>query len=232
MESKILAIDTASSACSVAARIDGKTCARVFERMSRGQSEALVPMVMGVLSDLRMKLDVFDLIAVTRGPGAFTGLRIGLATARGLSLASNVPCFGVTTTQAIAEAAQDRGEVLAPLVVALDSKRSDIYIQVFNPEGCVLSDPEAIPIEGLRPRIDELSLTGPVRVVGDASDRVLSEMPEICIKSDASEVPDAAFVAQLAERLYIPGTPINPPAALYLRPADAALPKDGGRLRA
>ena len=83
---KILALDTATSACSVAVRIDGETIAGALEPMTRGQSEVLMPMLMGVLDQAGMSVSDADLIAVTRGPGAFTGIRIGLAAARGLAV--------------------------------------------------------------------------------------------------------------------------------------------------
>lgn len=188
-------------------------------------------MIQGVLSDADMKVGAFDLIAVTRGPGAFTGLRIGLAAARGLSLASNVPCFGITTTQAIAEAAEGLEETRTPLIVALDSKRADLYVQIFDLNGNHLCQPEAIAIEGLAQRIVDLNLSGPVQVVGDAAERALSVLPQNCVRCPAPEVPDAAFVAQVAERLYVPGERLCDVTPLYLRPPDAALPKNGGRLR-
>ena len=124
---KILALDSSSGACSAAVRLDGNTIARRFEIMERGQSERLMPMVKDLLDETGVAISDLDLIAVTVGPGAFTGLRIGLAAARGLALALGKPCFGVTTTQAVAAGAA--GD--APLLVAIDSKRACIdYIGV------------------------------------------------------------------------------------------------------
>ena len=228
---KILALDTATSACSVAVRIDGETVACALEPMTRGQSEALMPMLMGVLGQAKLAVKDVDLIAVTRGPGAFTGLRIGLAAARGLSLASGIPCCGVTTTQAIAAAADDPETPDQTILVALDSKRADIYIQVFGATGPLMDHPRAVSLDDLPKLIDELGLVGKVEVVGDAQDRAISVLKGEFIKNSALEIPDARFVAGVAERIVLSGAPMVEPSPLYLRPADAVVPKNGGRLR-
>ena len=97
---RILALDAATTACSAALWVDGKIVARRFQAMNRGQAEALLPMVAEVLAEAQMTKP--DLIAVTVGPGAFTGIRIGLAAARGLGLAWNIPVAGISTTLALA----------------------------------------------------------------------------------------------------------------------------------
>ncbi|MHA1598030.1 MAG: tRNA (adenosine(37)-N6)-threonylcarbamoyltransferase complex dimerization subunit type 1 TsaB, partial [Alphaproteobacteria bacterium] len=125
---RVLAIDTATSSCSVAMWGDGDILARRAESMPRGQSEALMGMIADVLSEAELDMSAIDLLAVTIGPGAFTGIRIGLAAARGLALASGLPLLGVTTTEAIAAAIKGNN---IPLLVALDSKRADIFIEVF-----------------------------------------------------------------------------------------------------
>ena len=98
---RLLALDTATAACSVALWRDGAVLARRFEAMLRGQSEALMPMVGAVLAEAGCGFKDLDAIAVTVGPGAFTGLRIGLAAARGMALAAELPLIGVTTLEAV-----------------------------------------------------------------------------------------------------------------------------------
>ncbi len=99
---KILALDSATGACSVALWHDGAILARRFAVMDRGQSEVLIPMVREVLAEAGADFPSIDVFGVTVGPGAFTGLRIGLAAARGMALASGRPLVGVSTFEAVA----------------------------------------------------------------------------------------------------------------------------------
>ncbi|HEX7968463.1 MAG TPA: tRNA (adenosine(37)-N6)-threonylcarbamoyltransferase complex dimerization subunit type 1 TsaB, partial [Stellaceae bacterium] len=92
----VLAFDSAGNGCSAAVLRDGQIAAHRFALMERGQAEALMPMIAAVLEEAAMPVEALDLIAVTVGPGAFTGLRIGLAAAQGLALASGVPALGIT----------------------------------------------------------------------------------------------------------------------------------------
>jgi tRNA threonylcarbamoyladenosine biosynthesis protein TsaB len=228
---KILALDTATSACSVAIRVDGETVSSSFKPMARGQSEVLMPMLMGVLEQAKLSVRDVDLIAVTRGPGAFTGLRIGLATARGLALASGVACCGITTTEAIADAAYDTKDPSKTLLVALDSKRADIYVQAFRGKGSLIGQPRAVSLDGLQSVIDGLKLVGRIEVVGDAQDRAMEFLKGDFTKSTTSKFTDARFVAGVAERIVLSGVGLGETSPLYLRPADAVVPKNGGRLR-
>ena len=93
----VLGMDSASSACSVAVLRDGRVVAHEFEAMVERQAAALVPMIARVLKAASSSVIELDLIAVTVGPGAYTGVRIGLSTAQTLSLAAQVPLVGVTT---------------------------------------------------------------------------------------------------------------------------------------
>ena len=104
-----------------------------FEPMARGQPERLVPMIEEVMAEAGLAYDALDAIAVTRGPGGFTGVRIGLATARGLALASGRPVIGLTSFEAVAAAARSRRRGAAgSLAVLIDAKRRDLYLQVFD----------------------------------------------------------------------------------------------------
>ena len=96
----ILAIDSASNACSAALLIDGDVRRHEWEGMIRGHAKVLMPMISSVVGDYGYHN--IDAIAVTIGPGAYTGIRIGLATARGLALASELPIIGVSNFKAVA----------------------------------------------------------------------------------------------------------------------------------
>ncbi len=227
---RILALDTATSACSAALWRDGSVCARRLARMERGQSEALMPMILDVLAEAGCGFSQLDLLAVTVGPGAFTGLRIGLAAARGMALASGVPCLGVTTLEAVAHGVPEGERAADPLLVVLDTKRADVYAQVFAPDLEPLGPPKALlpgALSGLVP-------AGRILVAGDAAARAAGALAEAGITvvlSAASGMPDAATVAGLAARRWRPGEPVDAPAPLYLRPPDARPATGGGRGR-
>jgi tRNA threonylcarbamoyladenosine biosynthesis protein TsaB len=229
---RILAMDTATSSCSVALWCDGAIVAARNKVMTRGQAEALVPMINNVLDEAKVTASHLDLLAVTVGPGAFTGLRIGLATARGMGLAAHVPCLGLTTTEAIAHAVNASAWQQGTLLVALDSKRADIYVQAFQLGLKPISEASAMD-----PAILGEWLQGvpcPIHVVGDArvqATAALIEAGHNPIVIESPEVPDGSVLAELASRRWTPGDILVPPLPLYLRPPDAKLPKDGGRLR-
>ena len=197
---RILALDTATSACSAVMWDRGKIVARRFQAMERGQSEAVLPMVAEILAEAGVAIP--DLIAVTVGPGAFTGIRIGLAAARGLGLAWNIPVAGIATTLAVAaslDADRRRGH---RIVVVLESKREDKWVQMFDENLAELTPPTSM-------MPDQISSLG--------------EGPTIFL-DDPGLYPDAAMVAGLAAQGWPLGTTL-PPQPLYLRPADVSMPK-------
>lgn len=229
---KILAMDTATNACSVACGADGAILSRRFEAMGRGQAEALVPMIETVLGEAGLKAPELDLLAVTVGPGAFTGLRIGLATARGLALAAGVPCIGLTTTEAIAAGVAAGDWPGGGILVALDSKRSDLYVQTFTPGPRPAAEPAAVEPDRLSSWLGPVD--GPLGVVGDAAEAALEALRAGGLEAvavDAAPHPDAARMIPLAAGRGQPSRAAEAPSPLYLRPPDAKLPRDGGRLR-
>ncbi len=232
---RVLGFDTATSACSAALWEDGCILARRYEAMVRGQSEHLIPMVLEVMNEAGAEFPDLDLVAVTRGPGAFTGLRIGLAAARGMAFAGGLPCFGVTTFDAVAWAIPAEERQKGNLLVALDSRRTDVFAQAYAPDLTPVGDPEAVLPEDL-PAFASRSggQNGPVLVAGDAADRsaeALEAGGADVILSTAPGTPDAASVAALAAERWSGDMPPGPPGPLYLRPPDAETPKNGGRLR-
>ncbi len=227
---KLLALDTATASCSAAVWVDGTIRARRLRPMARGQSEALMPMVVSVLAEAGLAFADLDAVAATVGPGAFTGLRIGLAAARAMALAAHLPCLGVTTLEAVAanvpEAERQGGAVL----VALDAKRADLYAQVFSAALEPLTEPKAVlpaDLAGLLPG-------GPVIVAGDGAARAAQALAEVGIEtrlSAAPGLPDAAMVAAIAAGRQQAGRPALPPEPLYLRPPDVTLSANSRGLR-
>lgn len=219
---RILALDAATSACSVALVEDGRVLAHRLKVMERGQAEALMPMLAEALDEAGLAVGDFDRIAATVGPGAFTGIRIGLAAARGLCLASGKPFLGLTTTRAVA------GGVLADerpgmtLVAAIEAKRAELFGQLFSPDLEPLGEIfAATPLDFVAHLPDT-----PLMLVGDGSIRLKDVLKGPKVNwSLAPGHPDAVQVALgVAERASQGHAPL-PPRPLYLRAPDVTLPK-------
>src|SRR3954468_11759127 len=138
----ILAIDTALDACA-AAVLDteaGKLIAQESQSMKRGHAEALMPLIGRVIKASALGFANLDRIAVTTGPGSFTGLRVGISAARGIALASEKPVVGVTTLAAYAApiVSQDAEH---PVISAIDARHDQLYFQVVSGNGGSLERP-------------------------------------------------------------------------------------------
>jgi len=214
---RILALDSATAACSVALWDDGAVPARRHAAMARGQSEALMPMVAEVMAEAGLSFADLDLLAVTVGPGAFTGIRIGLAAARGLGLATGLTVAGIVTTRAVARGIDPVERKGRTLLVVLDSKRDQPWVQAFAADLSPLG-----PVAAMSPEVAAALVCGPALLVGDAAGLVAPLLPEAQV-SLASGYPDAAIVAALAAADWATGTTL-PALPLYLRPADVTLP--------
>ncbi|MFC6654757.1 tRNA (adenosine(37)-N6)-threonylcarbamoyltransferase complex dimerization subunit type 1 TsaB [Roseibium salinum] len=134
---RVLAIDTALANCAAAVLDDGADTACFVacgEEIGRGHAERLMEMIGEVMAETSTAFSDLDRVAVTVGPGSFTGLRVGLAVARGFGLVLGTPVVGITTLAAIARACA-REEDEAPLLVALTGKGEEVYCQEFTSAG-------------------------------------------------------------------------------------------------
>ncbi|MDJ0946222.1 MAG: tRNA (adenosine(37)-N6)-threonylcarbamoyltransferase complex dimerization subunit type 1 TsaB [Kiloniellales bacterium] len=222
---RLLAFDSAGSACSAAIWDTGRVAAARFEAMARGQSERLMPMIEEVMAEAGLDYAGLDALAVTLGPGGFTGVRIGLAAARGLALATGRPLLGLTSFEAVAAAVDEARRGDLPLAVCLDAKRAEVYLQVFAPDLAPLGPPCSLLPEDL----PEALPSGPLIAAGDGVPRARAQLerPGLVLAAGAGHADAARFAALAAARPLPPaGTP--PPRPLYLRGPDVTLPRPGG----
>src|SRR5579864_7012068 len=143
----ILAIDTALDACAAAVLDTGtsKLMAMETQAMKRGHAEALMPMIARVMKESGLPFAALDRIAVTSGPGSFTGLRVGLSAARGIALAAGKPAVGLTTLSAYAAPIVSEGGE-QPVISAVDARHDHVYLQVVSGNGSSLVRPKVAPI--------------------------------------------------------------------------------------
>src|SRR5712675_641308 len=219
----ILAIDTALDACA-AAVLDtesGTLIAQESESMKRGHAEALMPMIARVIKASGIGFSRLDRIAVTTGPGSFTGLRVGLSAARGIALAANKPVVGLTTLSAYAApVVSQNGE--QPVISAIDARHDQVYFQVVSGNGSSLVWPRVGPIEEAL----GASQFGAPHLVGNAANILAEGWPAEALppfKVDAQSAPDIAWVAWLGAAVTADTAPASP---FYLRAPDARIPKD------
>src|SRR6476659_358729 len=197
----ILAIDTALDACA-AGVLDtdaGKLIAQESQAMKRGHAEALMPLIARVMKESGIAFASLDRIAVTTGPGSFTGLRVGLSAARGVS--------------------QNGGQ---PVISAIDARHDQVYFQVVSGNGGALIRPGIVPIEEAL----DASRFGAPHLVGNAANILAERWPADApppFKVEAQPAPDIAWVAWLGAAVTPDTAPARP---FYLRAPDAKIPKD------
>jgi tRNA threonylcarbamoyladenosine biosynthesis protein TsaB len=215
----LLAIDTASTSLATAVLVNGEVKGELFENMERGQAESLLPFIMQSLREADLDFADIDGIAVTVGPGAFTGMRIGLSTARGLGLARKIPVLGVSSLEAVAYGVSERDHQGRNILVALDSKRNEIFAQAFDARKNPISPPECLgPRQALM-----LAPPGPTILVGDATVRLLTAAANgggDFFAGTAPGLPRAGNVARIAAQRWEKGESLAP-VPLYLRAPDA-----------
>jgi len=208
----VLGLDTCLGACSVAVCDGERVLAHVSEPMARGHQERLAPMTQEVMAAAQTPFEALGRIGVTVGPGSFTGLRVGLAFAKGLAAALDVPLRGVGVLQALAAQAGD-GLVFA----AVDARRDQVYLQAFE-AGRPLMAPDALEVGVAAARLAEIAQGRDFTLAGSGAPLLAPTAPKARVIS--AEACDPRIVAALAAGQMADG-PVRP---LYLRVPDARLP--------
>ncbi|CDZ26408.1 tRNA (adenosine(37)-N6)-threonylcarbamoyltransferase complex dimerization subunit type 1 TsaB [Neorhizobium galegae] len=208
----VLAIDTAGVDCSAALydSAAGKVLSEITETIGKGHAERLMAVIDEALAAAGLPLKAVERVAVVIGPGSFTGIRVGVATARGLGLALGVESVGVTTLEALAVKflGEHKGQ---PVVVAMDAKRNEVYTQAFSANGEALSQPAALSPEDA----SELAKSHSAVMTGSWTEHSLGK--EVA-EHDGRDRFDIAVVARIAAEKPVDA---QRPKPLYLRGPDA-----------
>ena len=220
----ILACDTTQGACSVAVYKD-KVLAAQIEEMSRGHAESLMPMLESLLAEAAIDWQALTRLAVTHGPGTFTGVRVGLAAMRGLALALDLPLKTYGTLVVMAAAHEFKDD---PLLVAVDAKRDTFYAQAFDRQGAAISDPAALSAVQLVALAESLGAAR-MAVCGTGAPLLAAHWSGF-YASHAAPYPHAVYLAEMAAQ-DDDWSDLPPAEPLYLRPPDATLPDPDKRIK-
>lgn len=223
---RILAIDTALGACSACVLDSSDSAPLAIEQtaMERGHAEALMPMIERIMATIEGGFSSLDRVAVTIGPGSYTGLRVGISAARAIALAAGIPAVGVSTLAASAAPfiGREGGRVVA---AAVDARHGQVWFQALNAQGKQLVSVRQVNHRDAARAIG----AGPVSLVGSAALAVANEAWAIGLDAlvvDDAKAPDVTWVA----RLGMIADPENaPPRPLYLK-APETTPQDRARL--
>lgn len=199
----ILAFETSAKACSVALARDGSLLAENYQNSGLTHSQTLLSMAQSTLHACGLRPQDVEAVAVAAGPGSFTGVRIGVAAAKGFAWGLEIPCVGVSTLEAMAENA---GILQGTVVPVMDARRSQVYNAVFEANGGVLSrkaPDRAISLAELGAEL--LHCGGPIYLVGDGSmltwQTLKDTVPDLCLLPEHRMHQRAAGVALLGEKM-------------------------------
>ena len=221
----ILAFETSAKAASVALLENGKLLGESYQNTGLTHSQTLMVMAEDLLKQCGKTVDDITAVAVAEGPGSFTGVRIGVAAAKGFAWGKNIPCYGASTLEAMAETLGIFEGYVCPV---MDARRSQVYNALFYVNCGVIdrfSEDRAIALSDLKTELEHID--GPIYLVGDGSDltyRTLSgDIPDLVLPPEHRKHQRAVGVALLAAKKAAAGDPGNG-AALhpnYLRLSQA-----------
>ncbi len=213
----MLAIDTALENCAVGLSLSGETMVRV-RVIGRGHAEVLIGEIAALLAEAGVRADALERIAVSVGPGSFTGLRVGIAAARGLALVRRIPVVGISTLHAHAAHASAIGSGGRPILVLLPARGTEAFGQLFSAAGEPLEAAIAAPIEGFAARAEAQGLA-----VAGAGATLLGDAFTPLHRDSA---PRIETLLELGAKL---DPASHPPKPLYVKPPDA-VPQAGARI--
>jgi len=206
---RILVLDTCLNACQAAIGEGVTVLAGLSEPMSRGHQERLALMTREAMATAGLAFTDLDRIGVTVGPGSFTGLRVGLAFAKGLALALERPCVGIGALEALAASDEDGADRAA----VIDAGRGRVFLQLFA-SGASLTGPDLMDLDVANARLIEIFPQGDFTLIGPGADLLANAWPSARLISRG--FPDTAALIRLAAAA--PDVPARP---LYLRAPDA-----------
>ena len=221
----ILSFETSAKAASVALLENGKLLGESYQNTGLTHSQTLMVMAQQLLEDCGKTVSDLQAVAVAEGPGSFTGVRIGVAAAKGLAWGAELPCYGVSTLEAMALSLGAWQGYVCPV---MDARRSQVYNALFS-VNCGklerLGEDRAIALEDLSRELAELA--GPIFLVGDGSSltyRTLSDtLPNLVLPPEHRMHQRASGVALAAQQKIAAGQPGNGAALSpnYLRLSQA-----------
>ena len=208
---KILAFETSAKAASVAITDNGKLLGESYQNTGLTHSQTLMVMAEDLLKSCNLTVKDVEAVAVAAGPGSFTGIRIGVAAAKGFAWGAELPCYGVSTLEAMA---RNLGAYQGYVVPAMDARRNQVYTAVFHAEKGILSRMEedmAISLVDLAEKIKNFE--EPVFLVGDGAvlcyNTLLEEVPGLVLPPEHRMHQRATGVALAAQIMADGGDPGN-----------------------
>ena len=193
MSRKILMIETSTDCCSAALAIDGKIVSSRVNDAPKVHASMLAPYVDEILKEAGCRMPDCDAVAVSEGPGSYTGLRVGVSTAKGLCFGAGVPLIGVDTLSILAHQAEGKYDFIVPMI---DARRMEVYCAVFDGNAVKVSETEAKILDSNS--FSELLDQGTVLFIGDGVDK----FREVCKHSGAH----FQSCRPLAEAMTVPAT--------------------------
>jgi N6-L-threonylcarbamoyladenine synthase len=214
---RLLVIDTSGPECAAGIYDAGGAQMLAFrsETIGKGHAEVLPGMVEAAAAEAGLPLKALDRIAVTVGPGSFTGIRVGVAMARGLALSLGIPAVGVSTLEMVAEPVLGRAK---PVLALIDARREELYAQLFHADGSPLIEPTALHYDEARSigdRHDAILTGSGARILAGVASPQIDSMPPATLGRIGARMPED----RKASPLYIRGADAKPQAGFAVQHA-------------